>query len=215
MYYSEKVPSADNQQGSPSLPSWRWSDPSETTRQAPISSSFCESYLIGALHDATLNKRKLFRYSQKGAEWLSRLQKLFTYLGYNSWIYKEGKERSVYVLETLAAFLNFKFDPLTIHDDCDKIAYLRGFFDAEGGIPKNGERFYIQLVQSDSCKLEKFKLMLSTLNIHTGNIHNPSIRVDPNYWRMYIPKQSHNLFMRMIGSWHPRKEVILEARMVI
>jgi hypothetical protein len=36
MYYSEKVTSADNQQGSPSLPNWRWSDPSETTRQAPF-----------------------------------------------------------------------------------------------------------------------------------------------------------------------------------
>lgn len=207
--------SADNQQGSRQTPSWSWIDPSETTRQAPNSSSFYKSYLLGSLHDATLNKKTLFRFSQKGTEWLERLQKLFVALGYKSWIYKEGKHRDVYVLETKASFLDFGFNPLELSKKEDRIAYLRGFFDAEGGIPQNQKRFYIQLVQSDSRKLKMLKIILNSLGIFTGIIHNPSKRVDPFYWRMYILSKSHKCFAKLIGSWHPRKAAILEKRMVI
>ena len=95
--------SADNQQGS-------LRDPSETTRQAPS----IKAYLLGALHDGTFGSNKRFRISQIGTDWLKILQGLFRKLGYNSWIYKEGKYRKVYVLETLAYFLDFNFNPLEL-----------------------------------------------------------------------------------------------------
>jgi intein-encoded DNA endonuclease-like protein len=43
--------------------------------------------------------------------------------------------------------------------------YLRGFFDAEGGIPRNGKRFYIQLAQKDYEKMTALKKMLSDIGI--------------------------------------------------
>ena len=168
---------------------------------------------VGTLHDGTFSSNKRFRISQSGTDWLKILQGLFRKLGYNSWIYKEGKYRKVYVLETLADFLDFKFNPLTLRDNEERIAYIRGFFDAEGGIPRNEKAsFYIQLVQNDKEKLEKLKTLLSDLGISTGKIHNPSIAVNPSYWRMYVLANSQKAFLEKIKTWHPRKIKTLSKR---
>ncbi|MDO8471280.1 MAG: LAGLIDADG family homing endonuclease [bacterium] len=189
-------------------------DPSETTRRAPCEGEM-QAYLLGALHDASLNKKKRYRFTQKGIEWLTLLKKLFQELGYKSWIYREGN-REVYTLETLAKFLDFGFDPLTLSTDAERAAYIRGFFDAEGGVPRNAKAdFYIQLVQKDRTKIEKLVDMLDILGISTGKIHNPSERVDPNYWRTYVSWRSHSDFASKIGSWHPLKAKILQTRVMI
>ncbi|OGH71022.1 MAG: hypothetical protein A3C90_04545 [Candidatus Magasanikbacteria bacterium RIFCSPHIGHO2_02_FULL_51_14] len=141
---------------------------------------------------------------------------MFGRLGHRSWIYKEGKQREVHVIETLADFLDFSFDPLTLHDGNARAAYIRGFFDAEGGMPHHREaRFYIQLCQKDKKKMRTLKLMLQNLGVACGEIHNPSKRVDPEYWRLYIAAASHRDFARIIGSWHPKKQKILEERKMI
>jgi len=206
---SKNVFSADNQQGSLRQIA---DDPSETTRRAPL----LKAYLLGALHDGTFSSNKRFRISQVGTDWLKILQKLFKQLGYNSWIYKEGKYRRVYVLETLADFLDFEFDPLKLNNNEEKICYIKGFFDAEGGIPRNPQaRFYIQLTQNDKEKLEKLKKLLDDLGIKTGKVHNPSQKVDPDYWRMYVLAGSQELFTTRINSWHPRKIKTLKKRVMI
>ena len=194
MTISENASNAVNQQGS-------LRDPSETTRRAPFSKASIKSYILGSLHDGTFSSNRRYRISQKGTDWLEMLKNLFSQLGYNSWIYKEGKDRDVYVLETLADFLDFNFDPLLLKTKREKICYIKGFFDAEGGIPRNkNDRFYIQLMQSDKDKIEKLKTILSSLGIMTGKIHNPSYRRDPNHWRLYILANSHKEFVKKIGS---------------
>ena len=206
---SENVSSADNQQGSLRQSA---NDPSETTRQAPL----LKAYLLGALHDGTFSSNKRFRISQVGTDWLRILQGFFKKLGYNSWIYKEGKHRKVYVLETLANFLDFNFNPLELKTEEEKIGYIKGFFDAEGGIPRDEKaRFYIQLVQNDREKLVKIKKLLNDLGIEIGKIHNPSHSVDPDYWRMYVLAKSQQSFLKKIGTWHPRKIKTLKQRMKI
>ena len=206
---SKNVFSADNQQGSLHQ---LMNDPSETTRRAPQ----IKAYLLGALHDGTFSSNKRFRISQNGIDWLKILQKLFRELGYNSWIYKEGKNRKVYVLETLASFLDFNFNPLKLKTKKEKINYIKGFFDAEGGIPRNKKaRFYIQLTQNDRKKLEKIKKILNSLKIDVGKIHNPSKSVDPDYWRIYILAKSQQSFLAKIGTLHPRKVKVLKKRMMI
>ncbi|MDP2864560.1 MAG: LAGLIDADG family homing endonuclease, partial [bacterium] len=186
--------------------------PSETTRRAPL----IKAYLLGTLHDGTFSSNKRFRISQVGTDWLRILQGLFRKLGYNSWIYKEGKYRKVYVLETLANFLDFNFNPLELKTEEEKIGYIKGFFDAEGGIPRDEKaRFYIQLVQNDREKLVKIKKVLNDLKIEAGKIHNPSQSVDPDYWRIYILAKSQQVFLRKIGTWHPRKIKTLKKRMMI
>jgi hypothetical protein len=190
-------------------------DPSETTRRAPFASeSEIRAYLQGALHDAYRCKNRI-RFSQKGTEWLTILKGLLKRLGHRSWMYREGP-RDVYDLETTADFLDFDFDPLTLETSEEKAAYIRGFFDAEGGIPhKRNAAFYIQLVQKDRDKMQKLKELLQSLGITAGVLHNPSHRVDPNYWRCFVSRASHADFARIIGSWHPLKHARFAERMMI
>jgi len=199
-----------NQQGSRHL----LLDPSETTRRAPITKNQIIAYLNGAIHDASLNKGKRIRFAQKNRDWLEVLKKLLKEIGYNSWIYKEGKERNVYVLETLCKELDFAFDSSNLTKE-EKAAYLKGFFDAEGGVPHNGGRFYIQLVQKNLEKIRLIKKILDELGIESGKIHNPSYRVDPNYWRVFILTNSHRKFGKLIGSFHPIKSEIFRKRVMI
>ena len=104
-----------------------------------------------------------------------------------------------------------------LHDaSLNKGRRYRGFFDAEGGIPrKENATFYIQLVQKNKPKLERLKEILLQAGIASGKIHNPSVRVDPEYWRFFIATRSHKEFATLIGSWHPRKSEIFKRRMVI
>jgi len=211
---SKKASSAVNQQ---ETHCFEWGS-SETIRQAPLSKFSPEeikSYLFGSMHDATLSSKEHVRFSQKGTGWLEVIQKLLLSLDHNSWIYKEGKNRDVYVVETTADFLDFNFDPYKLGSDTEKRLYVRGFFDAEGGIPQSKEaRFYIQLAQKDKKKIQKLKEILADLGIKAGKIHNPS-KEKPNYWRISILADSQERFVRKISSWHPRKLKLLKERKMI
>jgi len=137
-------------------------------------------------------------------------------LGHTSWIYREGKMRNVYALETTASFLDLRFDPLSLGSTKERMAYVRGYFDAEGGIPHSKKApFYIQLCQKNHAELKKVRGILEKVGIHCGVIHNPSKAVDPHYWRFYVQTQSQRAFVRKISSWHPRKQQFLRRRMMI
>ncbi len=125
-----------------------------------MQSEIIEAYLHGAFHDGTRNRtHKTFRFCQKEREWLEMIQEMLKNLGIKSWIYKEGKERSLFVLETTAAFLRTKPSPASFKTSAEKISYLRGYFDAEGGIPKDlNHWFYIQLSQKIRKNLSKLNL---------------------------------------------------------
>lgn|GEM_PF-3925186 len=77
-----------------------------------VNQNILKAYLFGALHDGTFNrKHKTWRISQSNVQWLERLKTIFTQLGYRAWIYREGKFRTVSVIETGADFLNVKTEP--------------------------------------------------------------------------------------------------------
>ena len=211
---SDNLTSADNQQETVNFTQFMGS--SETTRRTPTSKIY-KAYLLGSLHDGTYNSlHNTFRISQANKLWLTNLQKMLLKLGYKSWIYKEGKNRSVYVLETTAAFLDINFNPLLLHSKNEQLAYVRGYFDAEGGIPRSIKaKFYIQLCQKNRTKIEIIKSILKKSGINCGKIHNPSKAVDPNYWRVYIRADSHLAVMLKVSSWHPRKRLIFKKRMMI
>ena len=104
------------------------------------------AYLLGAAHDGTYSRlHGTLRICQRGAEWPHLLRLTFERLGRKSWIYPEGK-RGVWVVESSMG------PPVTrlLQARGDRAAYARGYFDAEGGIPRApGSRFYIQFVQKD------------------------------------------------------------------
>ena len=167
-----------------------------------------QAYLIGAAHDACFSRQhRTTRFAQKDRRWLTVLGLALDRLGYQSWTYQEGT-RDVYVLET-----SWAQSGLVVRTAGEVTAYVRGYFDAEGGVPRSATaRSYIQVVQKDRRDLEQLHLLCLGLGLECGRIHNPSAKVDPSYWRFYILKRSHQKFFELISSWHPTKRVLLEER---
>jgi intein-encoded DNA endonuclease-like protein len=160
-----------------------------------------KAYLLGALHDGTVRMRTS-RIAQKDKEYIDFLQQEIILLGYRAWTYKEGSSRNLYIVEFSAKILK----GYTIQSQSEKIDYIRGYFDAEGGVPRNkNTRYYIYFAQKDKSDLQQLRDWLVEIDIHCGVIHNPSKKVDPHYWRFFIRKDSYEKFAYVIGSWHPIK----------
>jgi hypothetical protein len=175
------------------------------------SASGARAYLHGAAHDATISGRhRTVRFGQSDVRWLAVLKVLLDGLGRRSWNYREGRSRSFWVLETSAEVLA---ERPTCSTQEERLAYARGYFDAEGGTPRDpSARFYLQFVQKDHGDIDELRRMLMLEGIDCGRIHNPSRQVDPNLWRFYVLASGHEAFATLVSSWHPRKRSLLEAR---
>ncbi len=167
-------------------------------------------YLLGALRDGTFNRlHNTVRIAQADLRWLRALRVLFLKLGSKSWIYREGA-RNVWVIETTCRLR----DEHALSGVRAQTCFARGYFDAEGGMPaRPADRFYIQVTQKNRADLEQLRKILANLGVRCGRSHNPSARVDPDYWRIYVQTDSHKDFISRVGSWHPRKRPLLEARL--
>lgn len=167
----------------------------------PAPKHLTKAYLLGALHDAT-RRKTTYRISQKSKEYVEFIAKGIKFLGRKAWVYREGQDRDVYVVEFSKSILDdFKLKTLS-----DKVDYIRGYFDTDGGITKHQKvLYYIYFAQKDREDLEEVKRYLEDLEIDCGVIHNPSKRVDPDYFRFYILAKSLDKFALTIGSFHPDK----------
>ncbi len=166
------------------------------------------AYLTGAMHDGTFNRlHKTIRIAQADIRWLKVLQAVIRRIGSRSWIYREGNRR-VWIVESTCR--PGALDQATARDAA---AFVRGYFDAEGGMPRETHaRFYIQITQKDRHDLGRVRDVLERLGVRCGRLHNPSVRADPDYWRFYVRTASHRAFADRIGSWHPQKRRLLADR---
>ena len=216
---SDKPTGADNQQGSPSLPTLGGVVTPQRLHAEllAVGAKGLEAYLQGALRDATRSAlHRTHRFSQSNADWLTLVGTALSMLGHRSWMYREGKKRNLWVLETTAKFLSLDFDPLRLVGTPDGLSYVRGYFDTDGGMPRDDTaRLYLQLCQKDRASLEAVVTVLDEWDIRFGRVHNPSVRVDPEYWRVFVRSCSHESFMRLVGSWHPVKRQQMQTRMKI
>lgn len=160
-----------------------------------------KAYLLGMLHDGT-KRKTTYRIAQKGTAFAKMLVTGIKRLGARAWSYQEGKDRDVYITE----FSQILLHDIAIKTNQDKIDYVRGYFDAEGGIAKSRlVRFYIYFAQKNLLDLNQVKNILEEFDIHTGVIHNPSKSKDPKYWRFFVKADSYDRFIKTIGSSHPGK----------
>ena len=88
------------------------------------------SYLLGALHDGTLRPRTV-RISQKEETYILLLRDMVKGMGCNAWAYREGRDLNLFVVE----FSRFLLVPHRIKSVRERIDHIRGYFDAEGGVP--------------------------------------------------------------------------------
>ena len=183
-----------------------WSRIADEIQRAPHTE--LSAYLAGAMHDGTFNAlHGTVRIAQADLNWMQVLGHAFEAVGARRWFYREG-DRRIYVVES--SFIPTKGDLKTRGE---RSAYARGYFDAEGGTPRDTRaRFYLQFCQKDLQDLVEVRDVLESLGIATGRVHNPSRRVDPAYWRFYVRSKSFARFIATVRSWHPRKRELLEAR---
>jgi hypothetical protein len=176
-----------------------------------------EAYLQGALKDGSRSARhNTHRIGQKEQSWLRFLARILDVLGHRAWIYREGRTREFWILETAASFLSVDYNPAPLVGTREGLFYAKGFFDAEGGMPKSVDaRLYLQFTQKCRPTLETLVEILRSARIECGRIHNPSWQIDPDYWRFYVRAASHQRFMTLVGSWHPRKRLQIDNRMKI
>lgn len=167
-----------------------------------------KSYLLGMLHDAT-ERKNTYRIATKNFNFAKIIREGILKLGSKAWIYKEGNNRNLWIVE----FSKILLKEFKIKSKQNKIDYIRGYFDAEGGISQSSKvRFYIYFCQKDKIDLEEVKKYLLELGISCGVIHNPSKKVDPNYWRFFIRSVSYKDFSKIISSDHPEKIKLLEMK---
>ena len=163
------------------------------------------SYLLGVLHDGTVRPRTI-RISQREEVFVSFLKRLIESLGGRAWTYREGRTRELYVVEFSRSFL----ESHRVQSRRDVVDYVRGYFDAEGGVSSDSRSPYVYFAQKDRRDLEELYAFLVSLGIEVGKMHNPSRRVDPDYWRFYVRRRSLRRFSDLVGSWHPRKSKLLK-----
>jgi len=165
-------------------------------------------YLLGILHDAT-KRRTTYRVATKNYNFALILKNAILNLGRKAWIYKEGKTRNLWIVEFSKSLLK----EVKIKSRQNKLDYIRGFFDAEGGIAKDPKvRFYLYFCQKNENSLKETKRYLSEFGIKSGIIHNPSRKIDPDYWRFFVKADSYKDFARKISSNHPEKFAILRMK---
>lgn len=159
------------------------------------------------MHDGTVHKSTV-RISQKEKSYVQMVRDLTIASGGHAWVYREGARRALYVVEFSHSFLG-QFRPRT---NGDIASYARGFFDAEGGMPRDpATEPYLYFAQKDEASLRDLRNILGQLGIACGKLHRPSARADPAYWRFYVSRKSFRQFRRVVGSWHPRKAPVLCA----
>lgn len=180
------------------------------------------AYLLGALGDGCLVHRQkkgeyCIEYEQKVESWLAnsilprierlygkhprvtqRVSKLFRLRLYS----KTAFEEFSYALQHLSLLLN---EPASV-----KAQFIRGFFDAEGSVPKHlpGTSCRIEIYQKDRSKLELIARMLEVdFQISVGKITNSR---DIGQLILY-GRGKAELFDNLIGSEHPLKSRALHA----
>lgn len=167
-----------------------------------------KAYILGALHDAT-KRKTTYRICQKSKKYVELIAQSIKNSGHNAWTYREGKRRQLYIVEFSQTYLQH----VSIDSRQEKIDYIRGYFDTDGGIAKSSSvRYYIYFAQKDLQDLQEVKKMIEELKISCGKIHNPSKKVDPNYWRFYVSARSYQRFAQIIGSFHPEKSAFVRMK---
>lgn len=180
------------------------------------------AYLLGALRDATIDVRKRKNYeikiSQKNKEWLELIQEIFkknfekdgkiSKYKENTWILRINSKKITKEIIKISEIIipQDKWNtPSIIKKSSVKIqkAYVRGFYDAEGGLPRNpqNKQKYISLSQKNKESLEFVRNFILKLGMNPTNI-----TFCGNVWEFRITRKNDIVnFIEKIGSWHPEK----------
>lgn len=189
-----------------------------------LSEDLC--YVLGALRDGCLTSQYSIKFKQKNREWLSEIiiPKLNSEFGLNldeGRIYEQNDVTTRYYIafkskrvhEILSSLLESSEgtvpDIFELMTKQQKIAFVRGFWDADGGCPRypeNSSKQYLNFTQKDPVVLQEIADFLSQEGISCGEIRSNEKKSSGDIHRFSIvAKQSVLDFIEKIGSEHPEK----------
>ena len=182
------------------------------------------AYLLGALRDSTIDIRKGKNYeikiAQKESEWLSVLQGIFLRHFNNAGRITQhskdakilritGKETTYKILEISqmkVPQVTWK-TPKIIQEQKNSVQlqYLRGFFDAEGGLPRNPEtakQKYISFSQKNKESLQFLRALLINNGFRPTNL-----TICGGVWEFRLTRKNDMAnFSIKVGSLHKDKQ---------
>ena len=164
------------------------------------------AYMHGAIHDGYIytgkSKGKVAVFTQKNKTWLENIKGIIEENNGKAWIFPQ---RDIHVLETKFGSL---FQPRMLSSNKEKLEYISGFFDAEGGIPKDLQaRFYIQFVQKSKKELQEVADILGEFGIECGKLHQYDEK--SKCWRFFVKSNSWLKCIELLNSRHPEKRARL------
>ncbi|MBI2414849.1 hypothetical protein HYV31_03375 [candidate division WWE3 bacterium] len=170
-----------------------------------------KAYILGALHDAS-EREYTYRLAQKSEKYVEFISQIIHFIGFKAWYYKEGKTRNVHIVEFSKKILkDFVLTSVSEH-----IAYVRGYFDSEGSVPRYFKaRYYLYFAQKDLADITNLRDIILNLGLKCGVLHNPSYVKDPNYFRFYLIGDSKYHFTNLVGSWHVEKAKFLRKEDIV
>lgn len=199
------------------------------------------AYIIGALRDGCFTKNEKYyvyriRIYQKNKEWLEKVSDIF----YNAFgkipTIKHDKRDNVWCLildsksifQKLVKISEFPGNqrtwklPKFISEASEEIKkeYIRGFFDAEGGVPhiekkeqeQKNIRIYFSQVSEEA--LIELKRLIEEFGIKCGKVSGPYFKKgfeNPTYGLRIHGISEVAKFSMIIGSLHPEKILRLNA----
>lgn len=179
-------------------------------------------YLVGALRDGCLTSQWTIKIKQKDRRWLSDvlvpiIHETFGKQLKNNIYFQNDKYPVWYLAFKDKKIWNLlksttKRSPETFEE---KLNYIKAFWDADGGCPKNPTRtkkIYIKFTQKDKRSLDELKTFLEAdFGIKCGRVRISEIKSTGNIWRFTITnKDGIQKFCNKIGSLHPEKKQRLE-----
>ena len=161
------------------------------------------AYLHGAIHDGYVysgkSKGKVAVITQKNRKWLENIKEIIEMNNGKAWIFPQ---RDIHILETK---FNHLLQERHLFSRKEKLEYVSGFFDAEGGIPKKFDtRFYVQFVQKNKKELKQVANILEEFGVKCGKLHQYDKK--SKCWRFFIKSNSYIKFIELVNSRHPEKQ---------
>ena len=121
------------------------------------------------MHDGTVHGFTV-RISQKEESYVRMVRVLIIRSGGHACVYREGAAPALFVVEFSRSFLG-PFRPSTIGEFA---GYARGFFDAEGGVPRDPAKgAYVYFAQEDRAGLASFGTSCCGLTSRAGRCTVP------------------------------------------
>ena len=182
-------------------------------------------YLLGALRDGCLTSQYTIKLKQRNRAWLEDvIVPILRNHGIESvriYVQTDSTTRYYVAVKNKKLWLRLKamLEPVSERNSTprifqsltekERLAFIQGFWDADGGCPKNPNRgkLYIDFTQKDAGVLHTLRKELERMKISSGDVRISEKKPTGHIHRFaIISRMALFRFIEYVGSKHPDKQ---------